>query len=184
MKKLLALLFLLLPLSLMAQRTISINTNGMITAPALAIYMPGSFSVSNGLYIEGPLTLKWTTISASDIDWNLNQARFKQLAGNTTFTFSNLTDDRDVVVALQQDGTGGRTVAWPGSIVFVNSTNQTAVPSVNTNANFYSLYHFWRRNSTVYCQGPSTAPSVFSVNFDAGTPLSPTYRINFQTAVR
>jgi hypothetical protein len=72
-------------------------------------------------------------------------------------------------VNLLQDGTGTRTVTWPASIVWINSTNQVAVPSVNTNAGYYSHYHFWQRSGTVFGEGPSSAPSLLLVNLDAGT---------------
>jgi hypothetical protein len=110
-------------------------------------------NVTNGvLAMSGPLQYTSESISASDIDWSTGNTFYKQLTANTTFTFSGQQNDQHVRVFLEQDGTGGRTVAWPGTgLVWLSTTNQsTTAPNVDTNASRVTIVDLFRRNGTNY----------------------------------
>lgn len=51
-------------------------------------------------------------ISALDVDWSIAQTFSKTLAANSTFTFSNVTDGRTIVVAITNTASN-YTVTWP-----------------------------------------------------------------------
>jgi hypothetical protein len=126
---------------------------------------------SNELTHLGPVAYLMTNISGTDIDWALSSARKKTLTGNTTFTFSNLADDRHVYVYLSQDATGTRTVTWP-SATWLGHTNQSGTLNfggVNTNGNFQTVLHFWRDSGVVFGEVVTTAPSRFDVDWSTGT---------------
>ncbi len=116
---------------------------------------------------SGPLGYTVATISGTEIDWGANNARYKQLTANTTFTFTGLADDRHIWVELQQDSTGTRTVTWP-TVTWLGHTNQTGVVDINTNANLITVYHLWRRSGTIYGE-VSLAPSRFDVEWSSGS---------------
>jgi len=99
---------------------------------------------------QGPVNYAYSDISGTSIDWALSSRRSKTLTGNVTFTFANLADGREHFVRILQDATGTRTVTWPGSIVWVSSTNQADIPVVNTNANQYTYYKFIRDGGTIF----------------------------------
>lgn len=115
---------------------------------------------------SGPVAFAYTTISGTDIDWAAGPNRYKQLTGDTTFTFSNVADNRSLVVLLEQDSTGGRTVTWPSGIVWF-STNQVAALSASTTAGFYTRFFLERRNGTNY-GSVLASPSVFDVQWSTG----------------
>jgi hypothetical protein len=76
-----------------------------------------------------------SAISASAIDWSLSGTFSKTLAANTTFTFSNATDGRTIVVALTNT-TGNYTVTWPT----VSWTGGTApVQTIGAKTDVYTL---------------------------------------------
>lgn len=63
------------------------------------------------------LTPATTAIAALDIDWALGNTFSKTIAGNSTFTFSNLQDGRVIVVSVIASGSFTATwptVLWPG----------------------------------------------------------------------
>lgn len=64
-----------------------------------------------------------------DIDWSAASLFEITMTGNPTFTFSNLASGRSITVTLIQDGTGGRTVTWPGSVNWPNGE-----PTLHTGA--------------------------------------------------
>ncbi len=131
----------------------------------------GELQVSGEAIHGGPIQYITTAISASEIDWDSNSSRKKTLAANTTFTFANLSDDRHVYVSLTQDATGTRTVTWP-TATWLGHTNQSGTLThggINTNANFVTVFHFWRDAGTVYGEVVSSASSRFDVEWSSGS---------------
>jgi hypothetical protein len=69
-------------------------------------------------------------------------------AGNTTIAFTNIPTGTDntgyrIVVYIVQDGTGSRTVSWPGTIVWPAGT----APTLTTTANKIDIFEFRTLNS-------------------------------------
>jgi uncharacterized protein DUF5907 len=146
-------------------------TDYIFAANLMTVNPPATFNggVTSkvSLTITGAMYYTWTDISSTDIDCAVNASRYKMLTGNTTFTFSNTNNNFDLIVELQQDAAGTRTVTWPGNIHWKNSTNPAVAVQINTNALVISTYHFYRRNGTNFCDGPTTKPSMFDAELSS-----------------
>ena len=81
------------------------------------------------------------------------------LTGNTTFTFSNPAPTGNfcaLVVTLTQDGTGGRTVSWPASVVWAGGVT----PTMTTAASKTDIFSF-----VTYNAGAKWYGSVVNQNY-------------------
>lgn len=86
---------------------------------------------------EHPLHTDLSVSGAHDIDYGLAETHDLTLTGNATFTLSGAVTGQttDIRLVLRQDGTGSRTVTWPGSITWAGGsepTLQTAANAVDT----------------------------------------------------
>ncbi len=73
------------------------------------------------------------------INWNdLTKGLIRKitLGGNRTLVFSNPTLDQTVLIRLQQDGTGSRTVTWPSNITWPGGS----APTLSTGANKVDIF--------------------------------------------
>ncbi len=70
-------------------------------------------SVVNGSIYSLRYTLTDTATIA--VDWNNGNVQSVVLGGNRTITFSNGKDGGKYILLLKQDGTGNRTITWPGT---------------------------------------------------------------------
>lgn len=68
------------------------------------------------------------------------------LAGNRTLALSGDTDGQTVLIILQQDATGSRTVTWWTGILWPGGT----VPTLTTTASKRDVFSFIRLSSGVY----------------------------------
>lgn len=72
----------------------------------------GDTPLTNGKLLGTFQVQPTVTISALDINWSIAQTFKKTLAADSTFTFSNATDGRTIVVALTNTASN-YTVTWP-----------------------------------------------------------------------
>lgn len=117
--------------------TVSKNTSGFSTdkRPLYTVVTSGSAATSwtdercgrEADWTFGPVLADEAYSSSKTIDW----AKFPDnstvritLTGNITFTFSNGRDGQVLKLELTQDGSGSRTVTWPGAARF-----STDIPS-------------------------------------------------------
>lgn len=85
----------------------------------------------------GDLNPAAQTISALNIDWSLTGIFTKTLAaGGNTFTFSNATSGRSIIVRLTSNG-GGSTVTWP-TVKWKDGTPPTQTA---TGTDVYTFFH-------------------------------------------
>lgn len=63
--------------------------------------------------------------TAITLNWNNGNTQLVTLTGNATFTLDNPKDGYRYLVALEQDGTGSRTVTWPSSVKWPAGTAPT-----------------------------------------------------------
>ncbi len=70
---------------------------------------------------------------ATTINWNNGLSQGATLTGNVTLTFSNPLDAGWHCLGLTQDGTGGRTVTWPGSVIWTGGVAPTVTPAAAGN---------------------------------------------------
>lgn len=89
---------------------------------AFALSVAGAdFPIKNGV-LQGTFQVQPTVaLSALDIDWSIAQTFSKTLSANSTFTFSNVTDGRTIVVALTNTASN-YVVTMPASVKWSGGT--------------------------------------------------------------
>lgn len=115
--------------------SISVNTNNQLT---LATNV-------------GPAQIKWGMVNLTGttptIDWSAGLTFTNFLAvATTTYTFTNMTSGESILLALVQDGTGGRLVTWPAGIKWRGG----AAPLLTTTANRADIIQLLNLGGTVY----------------------------------
>lgn len=93
-----------------------------------------------------------TLSDAPGIDWNLDTQTLARvtLAGNRTMsTPSHQRDGGSYVLIVQQDGTGGRSLAWSAAYDF----GVDGVPSLPMGANKVAIFSFLNSGSLMRCVG-------------------------------
>jgi hypothetical protein len=75
---------------------------------------------------------------ATTINFNNGITQNATLTGNVTITFSNPLNGGTHILVFTQDATGGRTVTWPGSVVWPGGS----APTPNTAASAVTKYEF------------------------------------------
>jgi hypothetical protein len=63
---------------------------------------------------------------AQAIDWSAAFTYSYQATGNTTFSFTDPPDGAEVRVVFQQDGAGGHSITWPGTVTWVGGAGTPA----------------------------------------------------------
>lgn len=76
---------------------------------------------------------------ADTIDWGAGNKQKSTLTGNCTFTFTAPDGPCNLVLKLVQDGTGSRTVTWPGTVKWPAGT----APTLTTDAAGIDLVTFY-----------------------------------------
>jgi hypothetical protein len=81
------------------------------------------------------------------LDWNAGQKQRATLTGNiTTLTITDPPGPCNVLLKLIQDGTGGRTVTWPASVLWPNGQ----APTLSTGANAVDIISFYFDGTDYY----------------------------------
>jgi hypothetical protein len=75
---------------------------------------------------------------------NIQQCTFG--AGNATFTFSNIPNSAHITIVIIQDGTGGRTLTWPGTAKFIGGV----APTLSAGANARDIINFYSDGTNIY----------------------------------
>ncbi len=85
----------------------------------------------------GSLHTDASVSGAHDIDRDDGETHDLTLTGNATFTISGAFtgDVTDLRLMLRQDGTGSRTVTWPGSVTWIGGS----APTLQTGANAFDV---------------------------------------------
>jgi hypothetical protein len=107
------------------------------------------------------------TISSSPhaVDWSAASIYEYLLTTDITLTFSGLVAGRSLTLLLIQDGTGGRSVTFPGSVTWLGGT-----PIFNTAANTINVVTlFVREDGTSVLGSPFAAVDAADVTFTPDT---------------
>lgn len=90
-------------------------------------------TISAGIFNDGYTeeTVTANTGTAYTIDLANGTVQILTLTGNCTFTFPTATAGRSFMLLLKQDGTGSRTVTWPSSVKWPDSTAPTITPTAS-----------------------------------------------------
>ena len=96
------------------------------------------------------------TGSSITIDWENGKQQRCVLTGNCTFTFSNPREGAFYALVISQDGTGGRTMTFPGNVEFENGT----IPAHTTAASkvIYAVFRYSAVSSGTYLGFMTTNP--------------------------
>lgn len=112
---------------------------------AFALSVAGAdFPIKNGV-LQGTFQVQATkVISALDIDWSVAQTFSKTLAANSTFTFSNVTDGRTIVIAVTNTASN-YTLSWP-SVKWAG--NVTPTQTIGSKTDIYTCVKI---GTPIYC---------------------------------
>jgi hypothetical protein len=81
------------------------------------------------------------------IDWNNGNNQLVTMTGDCTFTFTAPGSTAKLVLRLVQDGTGGRTASWPGTVKWPSASAPTLSPGVGAE-DLVSCYY---NGTSYYC---------------------------------
>lgn len=84
--------------------------------------------------------------AAATIDFTKAQKQVITLTANCTFTFTAPNGPGNFLLRLVQDGTGGRTVAWPAAVKWVGA----AAPPLTTGANAVDIVSLYYNGTNYY----------------------------------
>ncbi|HVM58714.1 MAG TPA: LamG domain-containing protein, partial [Candidatus Paceibacterota bacterium] len=98
----------------------------------------GNSSPQARLDVSGAFYSRLASTTSSTIDWNDANVQATTLTSNKTFTFTNGEAGGEYKLIINQDGTGGRTISWPNSVIWENATT----PSVTSSANATDMASF------------------------------------------
>lgn len=82
------------------------------------------------------------SLAALDIDWSAARAFYKTVSANSTFTFSNVTDGKDITVFITNSGGSSITITLP------TVTREPGILSIN--AGKTAAFSFTRANSITF----------------------------------
>lgn len=89
---------------------------------------------------------KGNVSGAVTIDWTAGNYQRMRLTGNVTLTYTDPDDgDTSLVLEIEQDGTGGRSVTWDGGVTTPNGVVQQPATALNSITTFRHMH-----NSGVY----------------------------------
>jgi len=78
--------------------------------------------------------------TSKTIDWSNGANQKVTLTGNCTFTLSNPSNGATYYLRLIQDGTGGRTATWPGTVKWPQGINPTLTTTA-AQTDFVTFYY-------------------------------------------
>lgn len=104
------------------------------------LLVSGTTSFGGTTDVTGALYSHLVTATSSAINWNLGNVQSFTLTSNPTFTFTGGQAGGVYKFILTQDATGGRTVTWPESVEWPNSTTPTLTSSASSTDLFEFVY--------------------------------------------
>lgn len=84
--------------------------------------------------------------SSDTIDWNNGNNQKSTLTGNVTYSFTAPSGPCRLQLKLIQDGTGSRTVTWPGAVKWPAGT----APTLSTAASSEDIVTLWYDGTNYY----------------------------------
>jgi len=89
--------------------------------------------------------------TADTIDWSTGPVHKSTLTGNCTYTFTAPAQHKWVQLKMVQDGTGSRTVTWPGAVKWSGGAQPswvTTASAVNIATFYYDGTTYWGTGAT------------------------------------
>ena len=83
-------------------------------------------------------------IPALDVDWSIGEVHYKDIAVDSTFTFSGLVDGKTLLVILNNTDTNPHAVTWPAGVK-INGDYDGNVEAITE-----SIFTFVQSNGKIY----------------------------------
>lgn len=109
-----------------------------LDADSNSINNVGTLEVQQEFYTDGEVD-DGNSSTADTIDWTTGNFHKSTLTGNCTYTFTAPTGPTTLVLKVVQDGTGSRTVTWPGTVKWAFGT----APTLTTTASATDIISFY-----------------------------------------
>jgi hypothetical protein len=127
-----------------------IDTDGELGTPGASVTLQDFLDAVTGDFLTvingggGTVQAHGNLGSTETIDTANGNYHWGTLNANCTFTFTTIADtaERWFTLELIEDGTGGWTVTWPGSVAWLGGTT----PTHTTTAGTTTIYAFFTRN--------------------------------------
>lgn len=110
------------------------------------------FAVNKGVDVtSGTLTFNevddGNSSTADTIDWTAGPKHKSTLTGDCTYTFTAPAGPTNLMLTVIQDGTGGRTATWPGTVKWPRGGG---APTLSTAADAVDLIGFYWNGTAYY----------------------------------
>lgn len=83
-------------------------------------------------------------VPALDLDWGAYDTFYKDVAVNSTFTFSNISNGKSIVLAVRNSGASSVNISFPAGIIYNPASSLTVDPGE------YSVFTFVRTNNLIF----------------------------------
>lgn len=146
---------------------------GAVTNALQLIGIPGAQYARLNLFnqfTQGHATTFSNMTDAATITLNamLSNCFYCLLGGNRALSITNPDDGQRIEIWFQQDGTGSRTMTWPGNVIFDNGSTGTLSVTPNAIDRFQLTYNvsanIWRARSSIGVATPGTSTLVLAGN--------------------
>lgn len=84
-------------------------------------------------------------VVASAIDWAAGSVFYKDISGDTTFTFSNTLEGQTITLMVENTTGGSKSLTFPANVRFAYGTNATSIPDGKR-----SLFTFIRIGDSIF----------------------------------
>lgn len=122
----------------------------------------GTASPQHKLDVVGAMYSRLVSATSSTISWNLGNVQSLTLSSSPTLDLVGGQSGGEYKLILTQDGTGGRSVAWPASVKWSGGTAPTLTSTANGKDVVSFVYDGTNYLGTyaLNMSAPSTAPSL------------------------
>ncbi|MBX4192199.1 hypothetical protein KW798_01810 [Candidatus Parcubacteria bacterium] len=124
----------------------------------------GNTSPEHALDVSGSIYSRMVTASSSAINWDLGNVQTLELTSSPTLGFSNAEAGGEYTLILKQDSTGGRTVTWPGTVIWSGGE-----PTLTPDEDAVDLFRFVYDGSNYLGSYNLNYSTVSAVAFDYAT---------------
>lgn len=121
----------------------------------------GNSDPQHRLDVAGAIYSRLVSATSTTINWDRGNVQSVTLTSNPTLTFSNGEAGGEYKLILNQDATGGRTVTWPGSVLWtggVAPTLSSSGSSTNLMSFIYDGGRYLGSYDSVYSASVSSLP--------------------------
>lgn len=141
----------------------------------------GNSAPLHKLDVSGAIYSRLATATSSTISWGVGNVQSLTLTSSPTLTFVGGQAGGQYTLILKQDGTGGRTVTWPASVLWPSGTTPTLTATANAvdSANFvYDGTNYLGSFTSSYGSALITIARDNHTAFDSSTATT-SYKVSY-----